>query len=193
MDVQNVAGCIHCHDPHANKPRIVRDALIEALTRPEGDTLWHKDPNRTGISVIDFRGFRKIALLDRPDAKLLCGQCHVEYNCNPGYHLRTRERIAMDDPRTNHFPFVDAFQICEHYNQMEFRDFQHALTGGLLFKAQHSETEVFWNSHHDKAGVGCNDCHMPRFQTESGRTFTSHWQTSPQHYLVETCLRCHPQ
>ena len=71
--------------PHAAKPRIVRDALVQALTRPEKDTLWHKDAQATKIDVKEFRGgFRKIALLEKYDAKLQCGQCHVEYNCNPG-------------------------------------------------------------------------------------------------------------
>jgi len=30
--------------PHGAQPRIIRDGLIQALTRPEKDTLWHKDP-----------------------------------------------------------------------------------------------------------------------------------------------------
>lgn len=87
-DLQHGLNCFTCHDPHAAKPRIVRDGLIDALTRTDGDTLWHKDPKHTNIKVIDMgvRGFtRKIALLEKYDTKLLCGQCHVEYNCNPGY------------------------------------------------------------------------------------------------------------
>lgn len=64
-------NCFICHDPHKAGPRIVRDALIEALTRKEEDTLWHKK-----IEVMDLgaRGFtRKIALLERYDSKLICG------------------------------------------------------------------------------------------------------------------------
>ena len=45
-DLQHGLNCFYCHDPHAAKPRIVRDGLIEALTRPEADTLWHKDPQK---------------------------------------------------------------------------------------------------------------------------------------------------
>lgn len=66
-DLQHGLNCYVCHDPHAAKPRIVRDGLIDALTRPDADTLWHKDPNRTKIKVIDLgvRGYnRKIALLE---------------------------------------------------------------------------------------------------------------------------------
>jgi formate-dependent nitrite reductase cytochrome c552 subunit len=204
--LQDGLGCIHCHDPHATKPRIVRDALIDALTRPAADTLWHRDANRTGIEVIDFRGFRKIAIRDKYDPKLLCGQCHVEYNCNPGINPKTGEKVGFDDRRTNHFPLKDVFQIYDHYNALEFRDFRHTLTGGLLFKAQHPETEVFWNSKHDRAGVTCADCHMvpdpsggagapaAKIGTSAkaqGKKFTSHWMTSPRVNLQATCLRCH--
>ena len=35
--LQNPMGCIHCHDPHAAKPRVIRDALIEVVVdRGEG-------------------------------------------------------------------------------------------------------------------------------------------------------------
>src|SRR5512134_2193667 len=196
-DLSNAMNCFLCHDPHAARPRIVRDGLISALSRPEKDTLWHKDPRATKLEVRDFRGgFRKIALLEKYDAKLQCGQCHVEYNCNPGYDPSTGEySIKPADPRTNHFPFKDVFGIYDHYNALGFRDFKHALTGGLLWKAQHPEAETYWNSRHDKAGVSCNHCHMPRVKNSKGKVFTSHWQTSPRNYVKETCLtsKCHPK
>lgn len=190
-DVNNAMNCFFCHDPHAAKPRIVRDALIQALTRPEKDTLWHKDPKATKIDVLDFRGFRKIALLEKYDTKLQCGQCHVEYNCGTGYSMKDGSKIGYDAPITNHFPLKDVFGIYDHYNTLAFRDFKHQLTGGLLWKAQHPETETFWSSKHDQAGVSCDDCHMPKVKNKQGRTFTSHWQTSPRNYLNETCIRCH--
>ena len=58
-DTKQGFSCIFCHDPHAAKPRIVRDALIQALTRPGADTLWHNDPKHTNITVIDMglRGY----------------------------------------------------------------------------------------------------------------------------------------
>ncbi|MEK6537165.1 MAG: ammonia-forming cytochrome c nitrite reductase subunit c552, partial [Actinomycetota bacterium] len=192
-EINNVMGCIHCHDPHGTKPRIVRDGLLAALTRPEADTLWHKDPRRTKVEVVDFRGFRKIGILEKNDSKLQCAQCHVEYNCNTGTDPKTGAKVDYDDQRTNHFPLKDVFQIYEHYNALGFRDFKHTLTGGLLFKGQHPEAEVFWNSKHDKAGVSCKDCHMPKMTGKDGKAFTSHWQTSPRNYIKETCLSCHKE
>lgn len=194
-DVNHALNCFYCHDPHSAKPRIVRDGLIQALTRPEKDTLWHRDANATKIDVkeLGVRGFtRKIAMLEKYDTKLQCGQCHVEYNCNPGTDPTTGKPITMADPRTNHFPFKDVWSIPQHYTDLQFRDFKHGITGALLWKSQHPDVETFWNSKHDKAGVNCQNCHMPKVKDKkTGKTFTSHWQTNPRHYIKETCLTCH--
>ena len=193
-DTNHSLNCIFCHDPHAAKPRIIRDALIQALTRPEKDTLWHADPKGAKIEVKELgeRGFtRKIAMLSRYDVKLQCGQCHVEYNCNPGTDLAGKP-IGMDDGRTNHFPFKDVNNLAQHYTDLKFRDFKHAITGAPLWKAQHPDVETFYGSVHQKAGVECSSCHMPKMKDEkTGKVYTSHWQTSPKHYIKETCLTCH--
>ena len=202
-DLQYGLNCFYCHDPHAAKPRIVRDALIQALTRPEADTVWHKDPNHTNFKVIEMgtRGFtRKIAILDKYDTRLQCGQCHVEYNCNPGYDPKnpdtSKYSVTMADPRTNHFPFKDVLGLYDHYvKQVGFLDFKHGLTGGLLWKAQHPEAETYYNSKHAKAGVGCAACHTPKVTNKkTGKTFTSHFAVTPRVQLKETCLaaKCHP-
>jgi len=198
--LQHGVNCFHCHDPHAAKPRIVRDALIYALTGPEKDTLWHNDPARTQIKVIEMgmRGYtRKIALLERYDTRLQCGQCHVEYTCNPGYDLKnpdtSKYTVTMEDRRTNHIPYKEVFDLYDHYvNKIGFLDFRHALTGGLLWKAQHSEAETFYNSKHSRAGAGCNDCHAPKIKDgEKGKIYTSHVPLTPRIQLKETCLKCH--
>ncbi len=193
--VNHALNCFFCHDPHSAGPRVVRDALIQALSRPEKDTLWHKDANGAKIEIKDLgvRGHtRKIALLDRYDTKLQCGQCHVEYNCNPGTDLETGKPIGMADQRTNHFPFKEVNQIAKHYSDLKFRDFKHAITGAMLWKGQHPDTENYYNSKHQKAGVECHNCHMPKVKDpKTGKTYTSHWQTSPRNYVKETCLTCH--
>lgn len=194
-DVNHPQNCFMCHDPHSAKPRVIRDALVQALTRPEADTLWHEDPKRTGIKVVDMglRGFnRKIAKLDKPDSVLMCAQCHVEYIGNPGFDLKTGAPITMADLRTNYFPMVDVWNIIDNYDRISWREFRHGITGTPLIKYQHPEAETFWNSKHHKAGVSCADCHMPKVKDErTGVTYTSHWQTNPKNYLKETCLQCH--
>lgn len=194
-DTNHSLNCNFCHDPHSAKPRVIRDGLIQALTRPEKDTLWHKDPKGAKIEVKDLgeRGYtRKIALLSRYDTKLQCGQCHVEYNCNPGTDPVTGQPIGMADARTNHFPFKPVDEIQQHYKDLKFGDFKHAITGAMLWKGQHADVETFYNSTHQKEGVECSACHMPKVKDpKTGKTFTSHWQTSPRHYIKETCLTCH--
>lgn len=193
--VNHALNCFFCHDPHSARPRIVRDGLIQALTRPEKDTLWNKDAAAAKIDVkeLGVRGHtRKIAMLDRYDTKLQCGQCHVEYNCNPGTDPTTGQSIGMADQRTNHFPFKDVNQIAKHYNDLKFRDFKHGVTGAMLWKGQHPDTENYYNSKHQKAGVECHQCHMPKMKdAKTGKTYTSHWQTSPRNYIKQTCQACH--
>jgi len=198
-DVSHGLNCFYCHDPHAARPRIVRDGLIAALTRPEADTLWHKDPKRTGIQVLDMglRGFpRKIALLEKYDTRLQCGQCHVEYNCNDGYDPRnpdtSKKSVGYDNPLTNHLPYKDVFGLYDHYvKQVSFLDFKHALTGGLLWKAQHPESEAFYDSKHARAGAGCDSCHTPKVKGKNGKVYTSHFAVTPRANLKDTCLKCH--
>lgn len=198
-DLDHGLNCFTCHDPHAAKPRIVRDGLIQALTRPEADTLWHKDANHTNFKVIDMgvRGFtRKIAILDKYDSRLQCGQCHVEYNCNPGTDTKTGEKVKMTDQRTNHFPYKDVFGLYDHYkNQINFLDFTNPISGSQLWKGQHPESESHYNSKHAKAGAGCDSCHSPKIKNKQGKLFTSHFVVTPKVQLKQTCLtaKCHPK
>ena len=193
-EVNHSINCNFCHDPHAAKPRIVRDALIQAVTRTDFPTLYSQDPRKQKVDVKDLgmRGFtRKVGMLERYEGKLQCGQCHVEYNCNPGVDPKTGQPIGMADRRTNLFPFVDVNNISKFYDSQNFRDFRHFQTGALLTKMQHPDVEVFYNSKHDKAGVDCSSCHMPKVKGKDGKVFTSHWQTNPRQYIKETCLQCH--
>jgi formate-dependent nitrite reductase cytochrome c552 subunit len=202
-DLNHGLSCFTCHDPHAAKPRIVRDAMIAAFTRPEADTLWSKDEKHTNMKIYDMglRGFpRKIAILEKYDSRLQCGQCHVEYNCNDGYDPRnpdtSKKSVGYDSTLTNHFPFKDVFGLYDHYkNQVNFLDFKHGITGGLLWKAQHPEAETFYNSVHAKAGAGCDSCHTPKMKNKQGKVFTSHFAVTPRVQIKETCLtsKCHPK
>jgi formate-dependent nitrite reductase cytochrome c552 subunit len=101
----------------------------------------------------------------------------------------------MADPRTNHFPYKDVLGLYDHYkNKISFLDFKHTLTGGLLWKAQHPESETHYNSKHARAGVQCDDCHTPKVKSEkTGKTYTSHFAVTPRVVLKETCLKCHKE
>jgi formate-dependent nitrite reductase cytochrome c552 subunit len=196
-DVQNPVGCIQCHDPHATKPRIARDALIEAVER-DGARPYDADKGQGLVNVVSFRdGFRKIGLLGKTaqgktNSTLLCGQCHVEYNCNGGFEPESGEKVTMADRRANHFPMKNALDILAHYDQLKFRDFKHAVTGARLVKLQHPEMETYWGSVHDKAGIQCHECHMPKEKNKAGKAFTSHQVVRPKDHVKQSCMGCHP-
>ena len=190
-------GCIHCHDPHAAKPRVVRDALIQAVVdRNEGTYPYDKEKSKKiTMTKVEFkRGgipFRAIGILNKADSNLLCAQCHVEYNCNPGFDPKTGAAVGMEDRRTNYFPWVNVLDIQKRYAEIGFKDFRHAVTGAPLTKLQHPEVETLWGSKHERAGVECKDCHMPQTKDKKGKTYTYHGQRSARYMLRDTCIRCH--
>ncbi len=195
--ISNPMGCIHCHDPHGAKPRVVRDALIQAiLDRGEGTYPYDKEKSKkVTLTKIEFerngKPFRAIGILNRPDSNLMCAQCHVEYNCNPGFDPKTGAAIGFEDQRTNYFPWANVFDIQKRYADAGIKDFKHAITGAPLTKLQHPEMETYWGSKHERAGVECKDCHMPKVKTKTGKLATFHGQRSARYMLKDTCVRCH--
>ena len=192
-DTQNVMGCIHCHDPHGTQPRVVRDALIQAIEKKPAGNIFARG-GKTDLKVVSFRdGFRKIGVMQKADSRMMCAQCHVEYACGSGAQFSDGKKIGYDDSRTNHMPLTGPKELLEHYKKsQDFFDFKHAVTGARLVKLQHPEAETFAGSVHDKAGVTCKDCHMPTVKNKSGKTYTSHMVIKPKDHVKEACLRCHP-
>ena len=57
------------------------------------------------------RGFtRKIATMEKADSKLMCAQCHVEYNCNPGFDPKTGKAINIPASKTVAFKASSALK-----------------------------------------------------------------------------------
>ncbi|MRR53285.1 MAG: ammonia-forming cytochrome c nitrite reductase subunit c552 [Deltaproteobacteria bacterium] len=196
-DVQAVAkatnnpmGCIHCHDPHGGQPRIVRDALIKEVVQ-NGSQMFAGRNGKTDLTVVDFRGFRKIGIQGKADSRMMCAQCHVEYACGPGFEFDSGKKIGFDDPRTNHFPLTGPKELLAHYKKLNFYDFKHAVTGARLVKLQHPEAETFFGSIHDRNGVTCADCHMPPMKDASGKSYRNHGVIRPIHDVKAACMRCH--
>lgn len=187
---QNPMGCIHCHDAHGAVPRIIRDALIDALDK-DGANTFAKN-GKTDLNVIDFRGFRKIGVMSKTDSRMMCAQCHVEYACNAGLEFDSGKRVGYDDRRTNYYPLKNAKDLLAQYKKVNFYDFKHAVTGARLVKLQHPEAETYWGSVHDKAGIQCHQCHMPKIKTKTGKRYTNHGVIRPIASPREACLGCHP-
>ncbi|MFN3921589.1 MAG: ammonia-forming cytochrome c nitrite reductase subunit c552, partial [Caldimicrobium sp.] len=194
-DTHRAFACVQCHDPHSSQPRVVRDALIEAVVDRKLGT-YPYDPEKSKkitMTKVVFRDFRAIGILNKPDSTLMCAQCHVEYNCNPGFDPKTGQSIPMADRRTNFFPWVNVFDIAKVYDEIGFRDFKHEITGAPLIKLQHPEVETFWGSKHERAGVTCADCHMPKVKNKAGKVYTFHGQRSVKYVPGRTavCVNCH--
>ena len=191
-DTHNPVGCIHCHDPHGTQPRVVRDGLLQAIERDTQNNIFAKG-GKTDLKVISFRdGFRKIGVMEKSDSRIMCAQCHVEYNCGAGTQWSDGKKVGYDDRRTNHFPLKNALQLLKHYKELDFFDFKHAVTGARLVKFQHPEAETYAGSVHDKAGVQCHDCHMPKVKGKDGKMFSNHGVVKPKLGIKASCLGCHP-
>lgn len=162
--IRNPITCVQCHNPHVPALRTVQPALNEALERMPDNHPGKDDPLTSRV----------------------CAQCHVNYNFNPA-------------AKGVEFPFV---KVAEMPNYIESTDvwrktktggWEHPDAGTMLYKVQHPETELYWDSVHHRRGVSCADCHMPKTKSENGETFTQHWLASPLNYLEEACGRCHNQ
>ncbi len=194
--VKHPLNCYFCHDPHSAGPRVVRDALINAVVDRKLGTypMDAEKSKQTTMTKVTFdrdgKPFRAIGLLNRADSNLMCAQCHVEYNCGPGFDITKdnssgKYSVTMEDPRTNLFPWTNVFGykkvMVEDY---KYKDFRHASTGAFLPKIQHPEMETYWGSKHERAGVQCKDCHMPKVKDAKGKTITSHQQMSPRYRVT---------
>jgi formate-dependent nitrite reductase cytochrome c552 subunit len=192
-ELRHPVNCFACHDPHSAEPRVVRDALIQAVVdRSEGTYPYDQTKSRqVTMRKVVFRDFRAIGVLSKPDSNVMCAQCHVEYNCNPGIDPNAGQPVTMADRRTNYFPWVNVFDLKKKYDDLSFKDFRHATTGALLTKLQHPETETFWGSAHERAGLECKHCHMPKVKDKAGKAYTWHGQRSARYMKRDTCVRCH--
>jgi formate-dependent nitrite reductase cytochrome c552 subunit len=197
-------NCFMCHDPHSAAPRVVRDGLIEAVV-DRGMGTYPYDPEKSkqsSITKVVFQrlkegskekaDFRAIGMLSKSDSNVMCAQCHVEYNCNPGWDLKTGGYdVKMGDRRTNHFFWQNVLDYTAAADKIGFRDFKHGVTGALLSKLQHPEAETQWGSKHERAGVECKHCHMPKIQSADGIAYTWHGQRSSRYMKRDTCASCH--
>lgn len=190
-DVNNPVGCIQCHDPHGTQPRVIRDALIQAIEKDPAKNIFAKN-GKTDLKVVDFRGFRKIGVMEKTDSRMMCAQCHVEYACGAGAQWSDGKPVTYTSDRTNHFPLKNAKELLAHYKALDFFDFKHAVTGARLVKLQHPEAETYAGSVHDRAGVQCHQCHMPKLKGKDGKPYSTHGVVKPINMVKESCVTCHP-
>jgi nitrite reductase (cytochrome c-552) len=111
----------------------------------------------------------------------VCGQCHVEYYFRPG------DRRLV-------YPWaqgIEVQQIYDYYQEIDFADWTHELTGARVLKAQHPEFELWNQGVHARAGVSCADCHMP-YRRVGAFKVSDHHVRSPLLSVDRSCRTCHP-
>ncbi|MCL2470329.1 MAG: ammonia-forming cytochrome c nitrite reductase subunit c552 [Propionibacteriaceae bacterium] len=161
-------ACIDCHDPNTMQLRVVRPAFINgiaALKKSEGIDNYNVNKD---ASTQEMRSF-------------VCAQCHVEYYMGDG------------DNKTLTFPWaegIDIDNVYQYYQDINFSDFTHALTGAPILKAQHPEFESWSAGVHAANGVACADCHMA-YQRVGAQKISNHDVTTPMVDVNGTCGKCH--
>ena len=163
-EVTHPIGCQDCHDPQTLKLRITRPALKEAFAAMGRD-----------INTATHQEMRS----------LVCAQCHVEY------YFRTDEKAGLKNYLV--FPWrkgTTVEDMLAYYDELDFSDYTHAISGTPIIKAQHPDYELYLTGVHSYRNVSCADCHMP-YRTEGGVKYTDHHVQSPLLNIANSCAVCH--
>ncbi len=122
-----------------------------------------------------------------------CFTCHDPHSAEPRI-VRDALIETVVDKGMGAYPYdkEKSAKTMVKNEEVGFKDFKHAVTGALLTKLQHPEAETYWGSKHERAGVECKDCHMPRVKNKAGKAYTWHGQKSARYMKKDTCIKCHP-
>lgn len=165
--VTHPVACIDCHDSQTMQLRITRPAFIEgmrALKASQG--IQNYDVNKQATRQ-EMRAY-------------VCGQCHDEY-----YFRGAEKRLV--------YPWAKGLQvenILAFYDEQDFKDWDHGMTGAPVLKAQHPEFEMWNQGIHARSGVSCADCHMP-YKREGALKISDHHVRSPLLNINRACQTCH--
>jgi nitrite reductase (cytochrome c-552) len=189
--------CWTCKSPDV--PRLMEEIGVAEFYKGSWDTKGHEIVNPIGcadchdakdmslrisrpalIEAFERQG-RDISKATHQEMRsLVCAQCHVEYYFKGDGNYLT-------------FPWDDGFSVEEmekYYDNIQFSDWEHAISKAPMLKAQHPDYELFLSGIHSERGLSCADCHMP-FISEGGQKFSDHKVQSPLNYINRTCQVCH--
>ncbi len=161
--VEHPVACIDCHDPQTMELRVTRPAFIEGIRLIKGQDY---DVNKQATRQ-EMRTY-------------VCGQCHVEY-----YFKGEGKRLV--------YPWAKGQRgddVLAYYEEIDFADWTHEVTGAAMLKAQHPEFEMWNQGIHSRAGVACSDCHMP-YMRVGAMKISDHHVRSPLLNVAHACQTCH--
>jgi nitrite reductase (cytochrome c-552) len=159
--------CLDCHDPETMQLRVTRPGFLEGIKLVKSAMGVENYDVNTMASRQEMRSY-------------VCGQCHVEY-----YFKGPEKRLTY--PWKNGLKATD---ILSYYEEVGFKDWQHAETGAPTLKAQHPEFEMWNQGIHARSGVACADCHMP-YTRVGAMKISDHHVRSPALNLNNACQTCH--
>jgi nitrite reductase (cytochrome c-552) len=186
--INHPVACIDCHDPDSMELRVTRPGMLNglaALAQANIDyahlpsmTRWRKERRD------DKARYNPNTEASRQEMRtLVCGQCHVEYYFKGEGKLLT-------------YPWHNGLkmeQAEKYYDDLEYKDWEHATTRAPLLKAQHPEFELWSQGIHARSGVSCADCHMP-YVREGAIKISDHHVRSPlldAQSIARSCQTCH--
>ncbi len=164
---EHPVACIDCHEPQTMRLRVTRPGFMEGLAAFLGDELPADFDVNEDATRQQMRTF-------------VCAQCHVEY-----YFRGPEKRLT--------YPWANGLRaddILSYYEEQQFADWTHAISGAPVLKAQHPEFEMYMQGVHARSGVTCSDCHMPYIRTGAMKV-SDHWVRSPVLNIDNACQTCH--
>lgn len=181
--VEHPVSCIDCHDPKTVQLRVTRPAFqrgIQALAKsdyplPHFPSIerWRQGKRKTPYDVNKEASRQEMRTFS-------CAQCHVEYYFAKGSKVLT-------------YPWANGLQVDQiekYYDDLDFTDWKHEITGANMLKAQHPEFEMWNQGIHARSGVSCADCHMP-YKREGAIKVSDHHVRSPLLNISRSCQVCH--
>lgn len=164
---EHPVSCIDCHHPEDMRLRVTRPGFIEGVRAFLGDERPEDFDVNEDATRAEMRTF-------------VCAQCHVEY-----YFAGEEKRLT--------YPWANGLRADEalaYYEEIDFADWTHAISGARVLKAQHPEFEMYSQGIHARSGVACADCHMPYLRVGAQKV-SDHWVRSPMLNVSGACQTCH--
>ncbi len=198
VNEKTISSCWNCKSPQV--PGLIEQMgddfwstpflqLKDQITMPiacadchDPETMNLRITRVTLLNALKERGIDPNQLSRQEMRTMVCAQCHVEYYFEP-----ETKRVT--------YPWkygLTANDAEKYYEEINFKDWNHAETGAPMLKAQHPDYELFSTGVHAANGVACADCHMP-YVKEGTSKISSHHLQSPLNSISESCQTCHRQ
>ena len=172
------AGPFYEKNFHAIKDQI--EHPVGCLDCHDPETMKLRISRPALLEALDRQGRDLSKVTHQEMRSLICAQCHVEY-----YFQKEGDYLTFPWDHGTRAEAIEAY-----YEESDFSDWTHAISGTRMVKIQHPDYEIYRTGIHAYRDVACTDCHMP-YRTEGGFKFTDHGVASPLNNINNSCAVCH--